>query len=56
MIRTVATVLDQVKETLSHDNSSDHGPKTPATVSSILIELHRSCKGFASAGFWRSND
>ncbi|MFS7970362.1 putative BOP1 domain-containing protein [Helianthus anomalus] len=26
--KRVATVLDLVEETLSHDNSSDHGPKT----------------------------
>ncbi|MFS7898580.1 hypothetical protein Hanom_Chr13g01242691 [Helianthus anomalus] len=65
---------------LSHDNSSDHGPKTPAPKAStilsssplpahshaatpvaaaafsILTEFHRSCKGFARAGFWRSSD
>ncbi|KAM0030044.1 hypothetical protein Hdeb2414_s0018g00532681 [Helianthus debilis subsp. tardiflorus] len=79
-LSSLATVLDQVVEMLSHDNSSDHGPKNPApksstilsssplpigshaatpvaaAASSILGEFHRSCKGFARAGFWRSID
>ncbi|KAM0038475.1 putative CCR4-Not complex component, Not domain, CCR4-NOT complex subunit/5 domain superfamily [Helianthus debilis subsp. tardiflorus] len=33
----VATVPDQVEETLSHDNSSDHGPKTPAPKASTIL-------------------